>query len=239
MRTMQSNAAARYPYRIVIAVTCAAILSIIPALADEGRAEEERDHRRVSTVVSLGVQQWPALHDLDTQPYGAFEETGLNLSLGIHVPWKKYPRSEWLLGMDLGLMNHESSVTAPGDWGELSADVLYLAPSVRWSWTKPRRVRMNLETGIGMYQVSLREFIEIGYDFVEGTRHFEEWAAGGFIGASFDLPVGRTGRWSINTGARVHFVDFGNVDAYRTELGRLDGPITTLQLGLTYDWGGN
>jgi len=39
-------------------------------------------------------------------------------------------------------------------------------------------------------------------------------------------------------GARVHYADFGNVDAYGAGLGRLDGPITTLQLGVSYDWNG-
>ena len=152
--------------------------------------------------------------------------------------FERFHQRPELSGADLGLMSHESSVTAPGDWGELSADVVYLAPSIRWSWLKPRRVRMNVETGVGLYRAEIHEFIEFGYDFVEGTEHYDRWAPGGFVGVSLDVPVGRTGRWSINTGARVHFVDFGDVSAYGTDLGSLDGPITTLQLGLTWDRGG-
>lgn len=222
-------------YLPIVAMLCGAAF----AVAGTAQADAPAPARKSTASFLLGAQKWPALHDLDTHPYGTFDKTGWNLAASAHVPVGRGARGEWLVGMDLGLIDHESSITAPGDIGELSADILFLTPSLRWAFRERRRVRVNLEAGAGMYLVAIREFIQLDYDFVEGTRHFEQWAPGGFIGISFDVPVGRTRRWSINTGARMHYVDFGNVGALGTDLGRLDGPITTLQLGMSYDWGGN
>jgi hypothetical protein len=44
--------------------------------------------------------------------------------------------------------------------------------------------------------------------------------------------------WAFNVATRVHYADFGDVDAdaFGKNLGSLSGPIASLQLGMTYDW---
>lgn len=233
LQAMRHNGGGRCACCAVVALMCGA------ALANEPAQDADAWPERVLMVnASLGYQQWPALRDLDTQPFGTFDDGGFNISASAHIPWRNAGRSDLLLGADLGLMSHESSITAPGDFGDLTATVFYLAPSLRWSLRQSRRLRINLEAGAGAYRADLREFIDTDFGSLEGTRHFNAWAPGGFVGVGFDVPVGQTGRWSINTGARVHYADFGNVDAYGADLGRLDGPITTLQLGVSYDWNG-
>ncbi len=218
-------------------IVIAALLCGAPfATAQTPDAEPAQPEAGMLLSVSLGFQRWPALHDLDAHPFGDFDEDGLNLAAGLHIPWPKRGDSELLLGFDLGLMVHESDIVAPGDYGTIDTDVLYIAPSLRWKFRPSRRLQMNLEAGVGAYHAEMREWIEIGYDFIEGTRHFSSWAPGGFVGLGFDIPVGRTGRWSLSTGARVHLADFGNVEAFGRDIGRLNGPITALQLGMTYDW---
>lgn len=208
------------------------------AAAQNPDADEANPETGMLLNVSLGYQQWPALHDLDTQPFGAFDEDGLNLAAGFHVPWTKRGKSELFLGFDLGLMVHESNIVAPGDYGTVETDVFYVAPSLRWKFQQSRRLHMSLEAGVGAYYAEMREWIEIGYDFIAGTRHFESWAPGGFVGLGIDVPVGRTGRWSLSSGVRVHLADFGGIEAFGQQIGSLNGPITTLQLGMTYDWKG-
>lgn len=188
--------------------------------------------------VSLGMQVWSALDDLDTEPLGRFDDSGLNLAVSAHLPWRRVARGDLLAGLDVGAMAHESDITAPGDIGSVDTILWYFAPSLRWARRTSKRLRWNLEVGAGAYRAEMREFIELGYDFIQGTRHWNGWAAGGFVGASVDVDVGRPGHWSVNTGLRLHHADFGDVEAFGANLGALDGPITTWQLGLTYDWNG-
>jgi hypothetical protein len=139
--------------------------------------------------------------------------------------------------MDLGFMANDSNIVAPGDIGEVAANVFFLTPSVTWSFGGWRSRRLNLEAGAGLYWAEIKEFWDTGYGAAAGTQHFDEIAPGGYLGisADFPLPYGEEA-WAINIGARVHYVDFGKVHAFGRDLGDLDGPITTLQVGLTYDW---
>jgi hypothetical protein len=57
------------------------------------------------------------------------------------------------------------------------------------------------------------------------------------LGLSIDVPLRFFGDgWAFNTAARVHYAAFADVTALGRNLGGLDGPITTLQLGMSYDW---
>ena len=220
----------------------ATALSCAPhAVAGEGELhppEPRRPEIAALLNVSIGLQQWSALGDLDAQPFGTYDTDGMNLSGSAHVPWRRLGRGELLAGMDLGLMVHESDITAPGDIGTIDTDVWYFVPSLRWSLRTSKRVRWNVEAGAGAYRAEMSEWIESGWDIIEGTRHWKAWAPGGFVGASVDLDAGRPGRWSVNSGVRMHYADFGNVDAFGTNVGALDGPIFAWQLGFTYDWNG-
>lgn len=229
------------PGETVLPWLAAGLLTLAPLAAAQELPEKAPVERPTQLLlnVTLGFQQWPALADLSTQPFGTFEEDGLNVNGAAHIPWTHRNRSTFWLGFDIGIMSHESNITAPCDIGQVDTTVFYLAPSLRWSFRPSRKWRINLEAGAGAYRVDMREFIEIGYQFVEGTRHFDAWAPGGFVGFSVDVPFGRTRRWSLNSGARVHYADFGTVDAFGLSAGNLDGPITSFQLGFSYDWKGN
>lgn len=234
MRAMKHNGGGRRACFALGALFCGAALAAAPPVKDDNRWPE----RMVAFNVTLGAQTWPAAAELNTQPLGTFDEVGLNLAAAVHIPWQTGKHGELLAGLELGLMSHESNIRAPGDIGDVSANVIYLAPSLRWSFREMRFMRVNLDAGAGAYVAEIKEFVQTSFGVAEGTEHFEEWAPGGFVGISFDIPVGRTGRWSINTGARMHLVDFGGVVAFGADLGRLNGPITTLQLGVSYDWNG-
>ena len=184
--------------------------------------------------VSVGYQRWTALSDLDTEEFGSFEEEGFNVSVSGHGRWKRWGHSTLLLGADLGLMSHDSNIRAPGDIGKLSADVLFLTPSIRLAFGKPRSLHLNLEAGLGLYWADIKEFVGTSYGVVEGRQHFDEIAPGAYVGASIDIPIGKKRRWHVNLGGRVHYADFGTVNALGVNMGRLDGPITSAQLGFSY-----
>jgi len=186
---------------------------------------------------ALGYQHWNAVGDLDTEPLGSFDDGGWNAVGSVKKRWRGVGRGDLLLGMDLGFMTNDSNIRAPGDIGELAADVFFLTPSLTWSFGGRRSTRLNFEAGAGMYWAEIKEFWDTGYGAAAGTEHFEEIAPGGYIGISADFPVPyKEKAWAMNFAARVHYADFGKVEALGKDLGDLDGPITTLQVGLTYDW---
>ena len=190
-----------------------------------------------SANFAVGYQRWGAVGDLDTEPLGSFDPGGWNAVGSVKRRWREVGRSDLLLGMDLGFMSNDSDIRAPGDLGQVAADVWFLTPSITWSVGGRRSKRLNLEAGAGLYWAEIKEFWNTGYGVAEGTEYFEEIAPGGYLGISADFPVPyREKAWAFNIAARVHYADFGKVEAFGRDLGDLDGPITTLQVGLTYDW---
>jgi hypothetical protein len=185
----------------------------------------------------FGYQHWSAVGDLDTEPLGRFDDAGWNAFGSLERRWRRAGAGDLLFGMDLGFTTNDSNITAPGDIGEVAADVFFLTPSVTWSLGGRRSARLNLEAGAGLYWAEIKEFWDTGYGAAAGTQHFDEIAPGGYLGISADLPLpSRDKAWAINLGVRVHYADFGKVHAFGNALGDLDGPITMLQVGLGYDW---
>jgi hypothetical protein len=212
-------------------------VAILISVAVMGVAAADDENARWTANFALGYQQWNAVGDLDTQPLGSFDDGGWNAVGSVNRRWREVGRGDLSFGMDLGFMSNDSNIRAPGDIGELAADVFFLTPSMTLSFGGRRSARLNLEVGAGLYWAEIKEFYNTDYGAAEGTEHFEQIAPGGYFGISADLPLPvREKAWAMNIGARVHYADFGKVEALGRDLGDLDGPISTLQVGLTYDW---
>ncbi len=212
-------------------------VAILIAVAVMGVAAADDENGRWTANFALGYQHWNAVGELDTEPLGSFDDGGWNAVGSVNRRWREVGRGDLLFGMDLGFMSNDSNIRAPGDIGELAADVFFLTPSMAWSFGGRRSARLNLEVGAGLYWAEIKEFYNTGYGVAEGTEHFEEIAPGGYFGISIDLPLPvREKAWAMNIAARVHYADFGKVEALGRDLGDLDGPISTLQVGVTYDW---
>ncbi len=246
MNTMSRNSGTKSARWLLAALLLGAGLAMTGrAIAEEAFTEEMvygEDTSRWVTAVTLGFHQWPAAAELDTQPYGEFDENGYNISGSVHRRWRHFGGGELLLGADLGLMTNESNIVAPEDHGEMAIDVFSFTPSLRWSFSGPGRnghrpTRYNLEAGAGVYWARIAEMVQGEYGPVPNNEHYNNYAPGGYLGLSVDVPLRFLGdNWAFNTAARVHYATFGDVDALGRNLGGLDGPITTLQLGMTYDW---
>jgi hypothetical protein len=212
-----------------------AVTLILAAVLGAAAADDETGTWTAN--FAIGYQHWNAVGELDTEPLGTFDEGGWNVVGSVKRRWREVGHSNLLFGMDLGLMSNDSDIRAPGDLGEVAADVWFLTPSITWSVGGRRSKRLNLEAGAGLYWAEIKEFWNTGYGVAEGTEYFEEIAPGGYLGVSADFPVPYQEKaWAFNIAARVHYADFGKVEAFGRNLGDLDGPITTLQVGLTYDW---
>lgn len=101
MNSIRGHGHRPHRYRTAISLMCIAASALTRA-----DSEDERGRRLVSLVASLGVQQWPAVRDIATQPDGSFGETGLNPSLRIHVLWQQTAtaigRSAWISAAPAG-----------------------------------------------------------------------------------------------------------------------------------------
>ena len=213
------------------------IMATLISLGAHGVAVADDETGNWTGNFALGYQRWNAVGDLDTEPLGSFDDGGWNAVGSFNRRWRKAGRGDLLFGMDLGFMSNDSDIRAPGDIGEVAADVFFLTPSVTWSFGGRRSKRLNLEAGAGLYWAEIKEFWDTGYGVAEGTQHFEEIAPGGYLGISADFPFPyKEKAWAMNLAVRVHYADFGKVEAFGEDLGDLDGPITTLQVGLTSDW---
>jgi len=216
---------------VIIVQAVVSATGLIHAVAADDKLEG------VTGSFALGYQKWSAAADLDTEPLGKFDDGGWNAVGSVNWRWRELGNGVLLWGMDLGFMSNDSNIRAPGDIGEVAADIFYLTPSITWSFGGRRSKRLNLEAGVGLYWAEIKEFWSTGYGVAEGTEHFEEISPGGYLGISVDYPLPfKKKAWAVNVGARVHYADFGSVEAFGMDLGDLDGPITTLQVGMKYDW---
>ena len=218
---------------------CRSLWKIAPllALVFSGTALADKEPGRWTGSFLIGYHDWSAVADLDTEPLGHFDSGGWNAVGFVKRRSRTLGKGDLLFGMDLGFMTNDSNIRAPGDIGQVAADVFFLTPSVTWSFGGRRSTRLNLELGAGLYWAELKEFWDTGYGAAAGTQHFDDIAPGGYLGISADIPwPSRDKAWAFNVGARVHYADFGSVHAFGQDLGDLDGRITSLQFGLTYDW---
>ena len=204
-------------------VTCPAIAASDPAIPAWGRYE-----------VWMGVSDWPALGDLQPLVSGGFDTTGLGLGGAIHAPLHRFDHSDLLIGIDGFIIGTDSNIS--GFIDDLMARHLYLGASLKWAFGEARNV--HLDGGLGYHLVDMAE---VSSEYF-GVEH-EVWETdrvGAFVGATWDIGAGHTGRRSgLSVALKVHFVDFGNVrdeDVLFTPLlgedaGNLGGPIYLLQIG--------
>ena len=187
---------------------------------------------------AIGAHSWPALADLDVASEGSFDNAGFNLSLAVHVPWKRIDRSELPAGIDLGFMSNESDIRYRYD--TLVARNGYITPSIKWMFGHHHRY--SLDAGLGYYFLDMTE-IAGEYPAYWETRLWEEGSVGGYIGGTFDFASTDPSKsHGITVNLKIHFVEFGRVSdelvtfpsTLGPDAGDLSGPIYAMQLG--YRW---
>lgn len=197
-----------------------------PAAWADDAASAERGGR---AEIWLNVTHWPALRDIEPAAGGRFDGTGFGIGGALYVTLKVFANSELLGGIDGFIAANDSSIE--GIFENLLARQLYLGGSIKWVLGEARSY--SLDAGLGYH---LADMTEVGY-YGSGIERevWETSRASAYVGATWDLPpftLGSRGRWML--GFKVHFADFGTVNGpgpVGPDAGRLDGPLTTLQVG--------
>src|SRR5210317_1694261 len=101
--------------RVLIA---AALLTLVAeSLADE-------PPRGARLEITLNLQNWSALSDLQPMAGGGFNDLGLGVAAAAHWPWKQLSNSELLVGLDAGIVATTSNTF--GVYGDLSARRMFV-----------------------------------------------------------------------------------------------------------------
>lgn len=181
--------------------------------------------------VSIGVNGWPDVEDLQPLSPDKLDETGFDLGGAVHWPLKQIGDGDLRLGFNVGLFLNQSGIIAGGG---------YLVPSVKWRPDVNRG--LSLDAGLGYYTVN---FAEIAGDasLFFGPDVWKKNGLGGFVGATWSIASARRAKsHGLMLSFKVHFVDLGTIDGQdllppvtlSADAGKLDRGFYQLQLG--YCW---
>lgn len=200
--------------------------------------DDEPRSKRMRSEIWLAVTSWPTLSDLHPVVGGSFNSVGYGLGGALHWPLSSTRGAGLLIGIEGAVMATDSDIPVLLD--ELLARDGYLAASVKWQPGEARRLSLN--AGLAYHLLDITQ-LETDYNSSAEFESWEEGAFGPFLGMTWDLGAGETGRnGGMTLGLRAHFLDFGTVrdeDVLASvvlgrDAGDLDGPIFVLQVG--YRW---
>jgi hypothetical protein len=175
-----------------------------------------------------GLPRWSALQDLNPEAGGGFNTIGWSLDFGAHHGVAHWGSAEVLLGADFGFFGTEGDI--PGVSEDYTQRGLYLTPSAKFRFGERATRYVDLELGIGWYEVDIVELDCSSSGCLELDEPFNSDRLGGYVGVS-----GGFARWFV-MGLRAHMAAFGEVSGLGADTGELTGPIVTLNVGVS--WGG-
>ena len=181
-----------------------------------------------SGTATFGLMTWSDLKDLEPDAGGGFDSLGFIVELAGHKHVARWGPADVLIGVDLGISATQSDI--PGNTEDFTQRGLYLTPSIKFRFGERSRRYLNLEAGLGWYQVDVAELIcddDIFNNIVciEIAEPYDKDVLGGYLGITGGFGSG------FIVGLKVHFADFGNVTGLGPDTGDLKGPIYIFSLG--------
>ncbi len=214
-----------YKHRIMGAIV-GLILPVIAICAADESASHAPGHW--SGTATFGLITWSDLKDLEPDAGGGFDSLGFIVELAGHKHVTRWGSADVLIGVDLGIFATQSDI--PGNTEDFTQRGLYLTPSIKFRFGERSRRYLNMEAGLGWYQVDIAELICDEDIFnntvcIEIAEPYDEDALGGYLGISGGFGGG------FIMGLKVHFADFGKVTGLGPDTGDLKGPIYIFSLG--------
>ncbi len=202
---------------------------IMPVIATYAAEESVPSAQgRWSGTVTAGLMSWSDLNHLEPAAGGGFDSLGFVVEMAGYKHVARWGPADVLIGVNLGIFATQSNV--PGILEDFTQRGLYLTPSMKLRFGERGRRYLNLEAGLGWYQVDIAELICGSDPFnntvcIEIAEPYDKSTLGGYLGITGGLGGG------FIMGFKVHFADFGNVTGLGPDTGDLKGPIYMLSLG--------
>ena len=205
------------------------ILPVICVCATDESAPSAPGHW--SGTATFGLMAWSGLRDLEPAAGGGFDSVGLAVELAGHKHVARWGPAHVLIGVDLGISATQSDI--PGITEDFTQRGLYLTPSMKFRFGERSRRYLNLEAGLGWYQVDFAELICDDDNFnnivcIEIAEPYDEDTLGGYLGITGGFGGG------FIMGLKVHFADFGEVTGLGPDTGDLNGTIYIFSLGAAF-----
>ncbi len=181
-----------------------------------------------SGTATAGVMIWSDLKDLEPAAGGGFDSLGFVVELAGHKHVTHWGPADVLIGVDFGIFATQSDI--PGITEDFTQRGLYLTPSMKFRFGERSSKYLNLEAGLGWYQVDIAELICNDDNFnnivcIEIAEPYDEDTLGGYLGITGGFGGG------FIMGLKVHFADFGTVTGLGPDAGDLKGPVYIFSLG--------
>ncbi len=181
-----------------------------------------------SGTATVGLMTWSDLKDLEPAAGGGFDSLGFVVELAGHKHVTRWGSADVLIGVDFGIFATQSDI--PGNTEDFTQRGLYLTPSMKFRFGERSRRYLNLEAGLGWYQVDIAELICDDDNFnnivcIEIAEPYDEDTLGGYLGITGGFAGG------FIMGLKVHFADFGQVTGLGPDTGDLKRPIYIFSLG--------
>ena len=207
-----------------------AIIGLIMPVISAYAADEAEPYApgHWSGTATFGLMTWSSLRNLEPAAGGGFDSLGFVVEFAGHKHVTRFGSADVLIGMDFGIFATQSDI--PGITEDFTQRGLYLTPSMKFRFGERSRRYLNLEAGLGWYQVDFAELIcneDIFNNIVciEIAEPFDEDTLGGYLGITGGFGGG------FIMGLKVHFADFGEVTGLGPDTGDLKGPIYIFSLG--------
>ncbi len=176
-------------------------------------------------TATLGAVSWRNLESLEPAAGGEFNSLGFAMELAGHKHVTRWGSADVLVGADLGLFTTESSIS--GFQENFTQRGLYLTPSMKLRFGDRNVKYMNLEVGLGWYEMDIAE-LDCTDFCTEFDEPFNSDVLGGYLGISSGFGT------SFVMGLKAHFVDFGPVTGLGPNTGDLNGPVYIFSAGFAF-----
>ncbi len=179
-------------------------------------------------TATFGLMTWSDLRDLEPAAGGSFDSLGFAVEFAGHKHVAHWGHADVLIGVDFSVYATQSNI--PGIAEDFTQRGLYFTPSMKFRFGERSRRYLNLEAGLGWYQVDFAELICDEDNFnnivcIELAEPFEKDTWGGYLGISGGFGGG------FIMGLKMHFANFGKVTGLGPDTGDLKGPIYIFSLG--------
>ncbi len=201
-------------------VLAIAFLLMFPLLAaaDEGGSVFGE---RWGTRIGLNYSSWDGLGDLEPAgSTGPFDTTGNGLEFEAYTSISKRNNNWLFAGVNIGFLGFNTSLLEP-DFPDRSAlDATYIDVFLKYRFGEPGQSYLDIDAGLGYYLASTMYVqCDVIPDCFDAEADVD--VLGGFVGLSGRVIKG------LVIGGRIHYANFGTIEAVGADSGDLKGPVYT------------